>query len=133
MKVREIREAYEDLSGTFSKTSRTLALSGIAIAWFFMPYFKGHISMLMINILAICAFIIMIFADLLQNFILSKIWYSFYKRMKDLHKDEEDDVKEDENKNKLAWFLYDLKFWLLISGYGLLAICFVVLLKYINM
>ena len=40
--------------------------------------------------------------------------------MKDLHKDEEDDVKEDENKNQVAWFLYDLKFWLLISGYGLL-------------
>lgn len=128
MKVREIREAYEELSGSFSRTARTLALSGVAMAWFFMPYFKGHNSIFILNVLAICAFVFMIFADLLQNYILSKTWYSFYKRMRDLRKDEEDDVKEDENKNNIGWFLYDCKFWLLLSGYLLLAICFISLL-----
>ena len=132
MKVREIREAYEELSGTFSKTARTLALSGIAIAWFFMRYFTGHKGMLVFVVLAICAFVLMILADLLQNYILSKIWYRYYKTMKEVyHKGEEDEVKEDEGKNKFAWLLYDVKFWLLLSGYVLLAICFFILLKFI--
>lgn len=132
MKVREIREAYEELSGTFSKTSRTLALSGIAIAWFFMRYFTGHRCMLVLIVLAICAFVIMLLADLLQNYVLSKRWYSYYVTMKEVHhKDEDDDIKEDEKKNCFAWLLYDLKFWLLLSGYLLLAICFVALIKII--
>ena len=129
MKLREIREAYEVLSGTFSKTSRTLALSGIAIAWFFMPYFKGYNKMLVFNVLAICAFVLVLLGDLLQNYILSKKWYSYYTKMKDIHhKDEEDDIKEPEDDNKIGWLLYDCKFWVLLTGYVLLAICFIILL-----
>lgn len=125
MKIREIREAYEALSGTYSKSSRTLALSGVAIVWLFMPYFKESKMLMVINLLAACSFVLMIFADLLQNYILSKVWYSYYKRMKEVFKkDEEDDVKEDEKKNKIGWLLYDAKFWLLIVGYSLLIICF---------
>ena len=129
MKLREIRDAYEELSGTFSKTARTLAISGIAIAWFFMPYFKGHRLMISLSVIAICAFVVMILADLLQNYILSKKWYNFYITMKDVHhKDEEDEVKEDEGKNKIGWLLYDAKFYLLILGYLFLVVCFIVYL-----
>ena len=132
MKLREIREAYEELSGTFSRTSRTLALSGIAIAWFFMRYFTAQRSMLVLVVLALCAFVLMLLADLLQNYILSKIWYRYYKTMKEVHnKNEEDEIKENEGKNKFAWLLYDAKFWLLLIGYVLLAICFLSLLKFI--
>jgi len=132
MKVREIREAYEELSSTFSKTSRTLALSGIAIAWFFMRYFTEHRYILILIVLSICAFVIMLLADLLQNYILSKRWYSYYITMKETyHKGEDDDIKEDEQKNSFAWFLYDLKFWILLSGYILLAICFVLFFIFI--
>lgn len=126
MKLREIREAYEELSGTFSKSSRTLALSGIAIAWFFMPYFKGQRLMSSLDILAICAFVFVLLGDLLQNYILSKRWYNYYVLMKDFHhKDEEDDVKEPESDNIIGWLLYDSKFWILLIGYVLLAICFI--------
>lgn len=132
MKLREIREAYEELSGSFSKTARTLAISGIAIAWLFLPYFKSQKHVLFLIILAICVFVFMLLADILQNYILSKKWYHFYILMKDVHhKDEEDEIKEDEKKNTLGWLLYDSKLWLLIAGYGLLMVCFVLLLKYI--
>ena len=134
MKLKEIREAYEVLSGTFSKTSRTLALSGIAIAWFFMPYFKGHRLMLSLSVIAICIFVVMILADLLQNYIMSKKWYNFYIRMKEVHhKDEEYEVKEDEDKNKIGWLLYDAKFYLLIIGYLFLVFCFVAYLMNIKL
>lgn len=129
MKLSEIREAYEVLSGTFSKISRTLALSGIAIGWFFMPYFKGYNSMLALNVLAIFAFVLVLLCDLLQNYILSRIWYAYYLKMKEVHhKDEDDDVKEPEHLNNVGWVLYHSKFWLLLSGYVLLAICFIILL-----
>ncbi len=125
MKLKEIREAYEALSGTFSKTSRTLALSGIAIGWFFMQYFKDSKLIIILNIIAICAFVLMVLADLLQNYILSKIWYDYYIEMKDkYHKDEEDDIKENENLNDIGWRLYHCKFWLLLAGYLFLALCF---------
>lgn len=129
MKLREIREAYEDLSGSFSKTARTLAISGIAIAWLFLPYFKDHKYLLVLIILAICLFVAMLLADILQNYILSKKWYGFYIQMRDVfHKDEDDEIKEDEKKNIVGWRLYDLKFWLLLVGYSILMVCFVWLL-----
>lgn len=128
MKVREIREAYEELSSSFSKTARTLAISGIAIAWLFMPKFEGQKCMFVLTILAIFAFVFMLIADLLQNYFLSKIWYLYYIRMKDLKKEEDDEIKEPEGNNKIGWFLYHSKLWLLIGGYSLLAICFVSLI-----
>jgi len=126
MKLKEIREAYEVLSGTFSKTSRTLALSGIAIGWFFMQYFQGHNRTIILDILAIIAFVFMILADLLQNFILSIRWYDYYFEMKEKYqKNEEDEVKERESLNNIGWLLYKVKFGLLLMGYVLLATCFI--------
>lgn len=125
MKLSEIRQAYEELSGAFSKTARTLAISGIAIAWLFMPKFEGQKYMFVLTILAIFTFVFMLIADLLQNYFLSKIWYLYYIRMKDLKKEEDDEIKEPEGNNKIGWFLYNSKLWLLIGGYSLLAICFV--------
>lgn len=126
MKLKEIREAYEALSGTFSKTSRTLALSGIAIGWFFMQFFQGHYRILILDIIAIIAFVLMILLDLLQNFILSVRWYGYYNEMKEKYnKSEEDEVKENEHLNDLGWTLYKTKFVMLIAGYSLIAICFI--------
>lgn len=73
-------------------------------------------------------YVVMLIADLLQNYFLSKIWYAYYIRMKELKKEEDDDIKEPEGNNKVGWFLYDCKFWFLLSGYLLLAICFISLL-----
>ncbi len=126
MKLKEIREAYEALSGTFSKTSRTLALSGIAIGWFFMQYFQGRNWIVIIDVIAIIAFVFMILADLLQNYTLSIRWYDYYNEMKEkYHKEEDDEVKENEHLNDWGWTLYKTKFTMLIAGYILLAFCFI--------
>ena len=86
MKLSEIREAYEVLSGTFSKSSRTLALSGIAIAWFFLPYFKYEKILIIFIIIATISFVLVMTADLLQNYLLSKKWYDYYILMKETFK-----------------------------------------------
>ena len=106
MKLKEIRKDYEDLSRTFSSTVRNLAISGIAISWLFMS--KGDIDTLKsMLIVALVFFIITLFADLIQNYMLSITWYKYYILMKEKYgRNEEDEVKEPEEKNQLGWLLY---------------------------
>lgn len=129
MKLKEIREAYEDMSRTFSSTVRTLAISGIAIGWLFID--KGcQRSIIIVLFLAILFFVLTLFADLIQNRSLSLKWYEYYQMMKDVHhKDEKDDIKEPEYKNKWGWRIYRVKFWMLVFGYILIFIGFVMFIN----
>lgn len=128
MKLKEIRKDYEDLSRTFSSTVRNLAISGIAISWLFMS--KGDIDTLKsLLIVALVFFIITLFADLIQNYMLSITWYNYYILMKEkFGKNEEDEVKEPEEKNQLGWLLYKVKLWTLVLGYILIFVYFIRLL-----
>ena len=128
MKLKEIRKDYEDLSRTFSSTVRNLAISGIAISWLFMS--KGDIDTLKsMLIVALVFFIITLFADLIQNYMLSITWYNYYILMKEkFGKNEEDEVKEPEEKNQLGWLLYKVKLWTLVLGYILIFVYFIRLL-----
>ena len=131
MKLEEIRKAYEDTSCTFSSTVRTLAISGIAIGWLFID--KGSQgSIILVIFLALLLFVLTLFADLIQNRILSLQWYDYYKTMKvKHHKSEEDEISEPENKNIWGWRLYKAKFWTLIVGYILIIISFFLYLEQI--
>ena len=128
MKLKEIRKDYEDLSRTFSSTVRNLAISGIAISWLFTS--KGDIDTLKsMLIVALVFFIITLFADLIQNYMLSITWYNYYILMKEkFGKNEEDEVKEPEEKNQLGWLLYKVKLWTLVLGYILIFVYFIRLL-----
>lgn len=128
MKLKEIRKDYEDLSRTFSSTVRNLAISGIAISWLFMS--KGDIDTLKsMLIVALVFFIITLFADLIQNYMLSITWYKYYILMKEKYgRNEEDEVKEPEEKNQLGWLLYKIKLWTLVLGYILIFVYFIRLL-----
>lgn len=128
MKLKEIRKDYEDLSRTFSSTVRNLAISGIAISWLFMS--KGDIDTLKsMLIVALVFFIITLFADLIQNYMLSITWYKYYILMKEKYgRNEEDEVKEPEEKNQLGWLLYKIKLWTLALGYILIFVYFIRLL-----
>ena len=125
MKLKEIREAYEDTSRTFSTTVRTLAISGIAIGWLFID--KGcQRSIVIVFSFALLLFVLTLFADLIQNRSLSLQWYDFYETMKEKHhKAEEDEISEPENKNTWGWRLYKAKFWTLLSGYILIFVGFI--------
>lgn len=120
MKLREIREAYEDLSRTCSNTIRNLSISGIAISWLFM--FKESVSNTSCFLkTALILFVLTLFFDLLQNFYLSIVWYIFYKEEKEKEPVNEDiEVQEQESNNTLGWLLYGLKLISLITGYILI-------------
>lgn len=121
MKLEEIRKGYEETSGTFSSTVRTLAISGTAIAWLFMTKeIVSESSILIIIALGLC--VLTLIADLLQNYILSIKWYNFYKQMRDKGKNEDEEVDEPENKNKWGWYLYHAKLGTLIIGYILIVV-----------
>lgn len=128
MKLEDIRKSYEDISRTFSNTVRSLAISGIAIAWLFMT--RDNLSiMLHILIAAMFFFITTLFADLIQNYQLSITWYNYYMLMKDkFRKEEDDEVKEPEDKNRWGWLLYKGKLWTLVIGYFLIFVYFVSLI-----
>ena len=125
MKLKEIREAYEDTSRTFSTTVRTLAISGIAIGWLFID--KGcQRSIIILLFFALLLFVLTLFADLIQNRSLSLQWYDYYETMKEKHhKAEEDEISEPEDKNTWGWRFYKAKFWTLLSGYILIFVGFI--------
>lgn len=125
MKLEDIRKGYEETSGTFSSSVRNLAISGIAIAWLFMTKVEpGKLPLLLIG--AISLFIITLFADLIQNYQLSITWYDYYTLMKDkFGKEENEEVKEPEEKNRWGWILYKGKLWTLIIGYILIVAFFI--------
>lgn len=128
MKLEEIRISYEDISRTFSNTVRSLAISGIAIAWLFMTKENSGI-MLHVLVAAMFLFIITLFADLIQNYQLSITWYNYYILMKEKYGMEESkEVKEPEDRNKWGWRLYKGKLWTLVIGYLLIFVYFVSLL-----
>ena len=84
---------------------------------------------LFVLILAMSLFIITLFADLIQNYQLSITWYNYYILMKEkFGKEEDDDVKEPENKNEWGWCLYKGKLWTLVVGYLLIFVFFLSLI-----
>lgn len=121
MKLREIREAYEDLSRTCSSTVRSLALSGIAISWLFIKEEMYGCSKLL-YILAMVLFVFSLFADLMQSYSLSTAWYKFYVEKREQGVTEDDEVKEPEEENKHGWFLYRFKLIMLIGGYLMIVV-----------
>lgn len=121
MKLEDIRKGYEETSGTFSSTVRTLAISGTAIAWLFMTKKNvNEASMLLICALGFC--VLTLIADLLQNYILSIKWYNFYKKRREEGKNEDCEVDESESKNKWGWYLYHAKLATLVIGYILIVL-----------
>lgn len=116
MKLREIRESYEDTARTFSSSVRNLCLSGIAISWLFID--RDHTGChSLFFIISIASFVITLFADIIQNYNLSTTWYKFYKGQIETGKSEDNEIDEPEDKNKWAWRIYDCKLFTLIIGY----------------
>ena len=76
MTLKDIRDAYEALSGTMSSIVRQINFAGIAIAWIFVDKENHQVSQLLINS---CLFIVFsIVLDALQYFIGTIIWHVCY-------------------------------------------------------
>ena len=118
MKLSEIREAYEELSGSLSKFNRQLAFAGIGIVWLFRTTDSSNSTSIDSGMLTpILCFIISFAFDILQYFWQAYVWYIYYwyKRCKDAHED--DEMNEPEWPNVIAWCVFTVKVCALIAAY----------------
>ncbi len=118
MKLSEIREAYEELSGSLSKFNRQLAFAGIGIIWLFRYTDANNNTFIDSQVLTpILCFVISFSFDILQYFWQSYVWYIFYwyKRGKGLKED--DEANEQEWPNVVAWVMFTVKVCALIAAY----------------
>ena len=118
MKLSEIREAYEELSGSLSKFNRQLAFAGIGIVWLFRVTDSTGNSTLNPKMLTpILCFVISFAFDLLQYLYLSIAWYIYYWCQRDKGTKEDIEVNEPEYMNIPAWIMWFLKVVALIIAY----------------
>ena len=117
MKLSEIREAYEDLSGKLTDINRQLCFAGFAIIWIFNKS-TGDFSVpqdLYLPAFLLCS---ALFADLLQYIVSSALWYIYYLKKRSNHNgDDSIEVDESEKLNIIPWLLFYLKSILLVVGY----------------
>lgn len=117
MKLSEIREAYEELSGSLSKFNRQLAFAGIGIIWLFRTSTENGTTIEQAMLTPVLCFVVSFAFDLLQYFWQSYAWYIYYwyKRGKGSH--EEDEMNEPEWPNIIAWVFFTIKVCALIAAY----------------
>lgn len=135
MKLKEIREAYEDGTSAINGLNRQLAFAGIALVWLLKGGAENSIAgitpILLWTLVLFCA---SLFFDILQGFIHTWIWFAFYKREKtknllkqswkadDLEGLDEDKilVAEKESRSITMWICWTLKVALTMVAYGFL-------------
>lgn len=122
MKLSEIRDAYEEISGKLSDINRQLCFAGFAIIWIFNKT-DNDISVpteLYLPALLLCA---SLFFDLIQYAISTLLWYVYYLYKREKNKKDEDvEVNEPEWLNTISWLLFMAKIISLIIGYILIGV-----------
>ena len=120
MKLSEIREAYEKLSGKLSEINRQLCFAGFAVIWIFNKS-ENNISIPIELYFPAFFFILSLSADILQYIYSSLAWYCYYltKRQKD-KEDSTIEVDEPEWLNTPTWIFLTTKIGFLVGGYYLL-------------
>ena len=120
MKLSEIREAYEELSGIASKLNRNLCFAGFALIWIFNPLKKYELLDSTL-ILPALFFVISLATDLTQYVVPSLIWYFYYikqkKRSGQNKLDEEIIVAEPESNNIYIWYIFVIKIIFMLVGF----------------
>lgn len=118
MKLSEIREDYEELSGLLSKFNRQLAFAGIGIVWLFRTTdANGSTSVDTEMLTPILCFVISFGFDLLQYLWQSYAWYIFYWYKRNKGSREDDEMNEPEWPNIIAWSMFTIKVAALIAAY----------------
>ena len=132
MTLKEIREDYVRYSANVSELSRNLSYAGIGVVWIFkQSASEDAIETTFMNSIPVelrwplLLFIVVLILDLLQYVIQTAIWYPYYTKYKELHKDEkEDDVnlQEPESYNIIPWGFWFLKLMIVIIAYILMGL-----------
>ena len=117
MRLSQIREAYEELSGKLSDVNRQLAFAGIGIIWIF-KITDDHSPIIPNELLEPVIFLIISLAlDLCQSLIQTFTWYIYYLWKHYNNDDEEQIVHEPESFNCIPWLFLLFKVIALITAY----------------
>lgn len=120
MKLSEIREAYEELSGKLSEINRQLCFAGFAVIWIFNKT-ENDISIPSELYSPAFYFTLSLSADILQYIYSSLAWYFYYiSKRKKGKEDSIIEVNEPECLNIPTWLFLLLKIVFLVIGYFLL-------------
>lgn len=132
MTLKEIREDYVRYSTNVSELSRNLAYAGIGVVWIFKQSSTGDesISTFMSSIPSelkwpLIFFIAVLILDLFQYVIQTAIWYPYYAKHKELHKNEkEEDVnlQEPEMYSVIPWCFWLFKLIMVVIAYFLMGL-----------
>lgn len=123
MKLSEIRQAYEDLSGKLGDINRQLAFAGIGIIWVFRIGTETPTSIPKNLLEPMLWFILSLAFDLAQYTFQSLAWYIYYLNQKKCkNKNEDDVIDEPESFNIIPWSLFILKIVALIVAFIFLGI-----------
>jgi len=109
MKLSEVRDAYEALSGKASEIVRQLSLAGIAVIWVFKsgtdptPPIDQHLLRAALFIALALSF------DFLQYLVGTTIWFVYFRKKEREGKKLGDELKAPAWFNRPTWILFYLK------------------------
>lgn len=119
--LKEIRKAYEELSGKASEICRQLGYAGIGIIWIFNTNKDGIAipEQFYLPLILICLSLTL---DLAGYVINTVIWYTVYLfNHKKNVSDDDRDIKDSEWINMFTWMIWIVKIGLMVWAYILLA------------
>lgn len=120
MKLKDIREAYEELTGKASELNRKCVFAGIAAIWIFRDTESASSSIPVSFQTPMCWFILSMALDILQYTISGTIWLIYYrvKKYHSVNADfEEENVREPECLNYITDIMWLLKIASTIIGF----------------
>jgi hypothetical protein len=118
MKLEDLRNAYESLSGRASEIIRQLSLAGIAIIWLFRSG-TDTLPILDRELLRAALFIFLaLFLDLLQYLSGTVIWFCYFRQKEKGGTEEAEDFLAPEWLNWPMWTLFGLKAIAMMIAYA---------------
>lgn len=117
MKLEDVKNAYETLSGTASQIVRQLSLAGIALIWLF-NIGTGAKPALPHPLLQAALFIFLaLFLDLLQYLVGTFTWFLYFRKKESDSTAPEEEFLAPAWINWPTWFLFSLKAICMLVAY----------------
>ena len=118
MKLRDIRDAYETLSGKASKIVRQLSLAGVALVWLFR---SGQIDAPGLDLplkRAALLFFLALFLDFLQYLSGTMIWHAYFAYKESQCVELEAEVTAPAQLNWPPWIIFYVKSLTVVFAYS---------------
>jgi hypothetical protein len=116
MKLKEVKEAYQDCSRILSSNVRNLCFAGIAVVW----VFRVGTDIPDVLLIPLLCFVVSLSLDLSQYIVSSIIWWAFYL-IKEKSLDDEDETRAPKHINLPAELLLLFKVVAVCVGYLFIA------------